>query len=1357
MYGGAPVQENITVLGGRHDGARIYTPRGSVDLSGVNLPQLSPRASPRTVRAAWGSEVQASPLIGRRQPAHQQHQHGDPPPPMMDVAPARARSHSQSGMINAPPSPRPPRPQHHEAAGATMSSSASSSFQPPPPQQQQHHQHQHAPQHRVGGRGASTFRAHQLSRPQQPARDTQDMYLLGAPEIDMVAGIREELADAQTTIGQQAAEISRLQQQTDQDAYLSEACRSMERSYNMVKAQAMELEEERPSWQAEVDRLGSQVQQLTAASAAEAGRQQGQLEQAAADRAAEGSRFEAERRASEDALAKATQQLAEAAAAHQQVAKSRDALNLELEDRLVELGKARDENEAVAEQAKTDADAAEQVRIAEKASLDARIASLEQEVKQAASRATAAESERDALKLASEMQSSAQATALKEAGEQAAELRDLVETRVKTHAQEIAAAAASMQTAESAFAAARAAAAETAVAQAAETVSKVAAAAADASNGLKAAVEQASATLQKAIAAAAGSNMAASDVRPAVLACLAVGAGSDADTDNVWAHSTLARLAKAVAQLPFGNAKADLELQFKADRQLLAQIQTMRDKALEAYGNVRSLETRVSVTSKELDQRIEEITELKMAASAQASVAELQDSAESALVSSGQREAALTNQVAELTAAVHAAEEAAATADARASATEAPAVVPATPAQEPAAAAEDSARILELEDDLWTRSAQVQDLEGQVRMLRSQQNNNSHSDGVVQALRVQLDAFQAEASATSALLAAKEADLAKLTTALQEKHAASTSTSSPPPSPHSSSPSPAAVAESIAEKEGELKMAKAEVSKHLDAIERLEAQVAELTAERGSPSDEQIASGQLKSVKTTLQKKEREVARLSAVLTDVKSQADNDLKERIHTLQTALSTSEAAAAEAIAAQKKNKMDTATELATLRSTLKHNDAALRELTEGQDMAATAVQQGAKLRQEIADLEKKLAALEESLAAEQAKVAAMEEGAAAEAAAAADALQAGAAAAQNSAERTKLELKTAKDQLSKTVTERDELKDALKKTTTELKQTSDRLAEATGAIEGNAEEHIKLRQLVMRRYERTVATVWSKVADGKELEFEANIIDNPIDRDADPTREWNNHCSELDKMLLKGVEKLAIQIANFPQELEKVKEVERQELNRVKRLHSDQADRLKTKIKRSQETLENFDGSLSELEAIKQKAEADAAKLARAQSDLSRVTKKLEEQRAQVVAIRDRLDDEKQLVQQLTRQVAAGRAPQTRALPVAVAAPAQPEPQAMSPTRAQDRTKSQKIKERLTIVANDSKDFRKKNAKLITTLRRENATHKLESTKASAKVDVINHRLEKEKEQTKKLSRRLSLVDVGSSLTKKSTNA
>lgn len=30
MYGGAPVQENITVLGGRHDGARIYTPRYAV-------------------------------------------------------------------------------------------------------------------------------------------------------------------------------------------------------------------------------------------------------------------------------------------------------------------------------------------------------------------------------------------------------------------------------------------------------------------------------------------------------------------------------------------------------------------------------------------------------------------------------------------------------------------------------------------------------------------------------------------------------------------------------------------------------------------------------------------------------------------------------------------------------------------------------------------------------------------------------------------------------------------------------------------------------------------------------------------------------------------------------------------------------------------------------------------------------------------------------------------------------------------------------------------------------------------------------------------------------------------------------
>jgi len=522
MYNnGAPVQENITVLGGRHDGSRMYTPRGSVDLSGVNLPQLSPRASPRTVRAAWGgSEVPASPLIGRRQPSAQ---HGDPAA-MMDAAQARVRSHSQSGLINAmnaaPPSPRPPRSHSHHDAGAAGPASMSSS---------QHHHHHHAPQQRVGGRGASTFRAHQVTRPQPPAaRDAQDMYLLGAPEIDMVAGIRDELADAQNTIGQQAAEISRLQQQTDQDAYLSEACRSMERSYNMVKAQAMELEEERPSWQAEVDRLESQMQHVSAASAADAGRLQGQLDQAATDRAADAARFDAERRTSEDSFAKATRQLAEAAAAHQQVAKSRDALNLELEDQLVELGKARDENVSIAANATADAAAAAQTSSAIKASLDARITALEQEVKQAATRATTAESERDALKLVNEMQSGAQATALKEAGEQAAELRNLVQTRMETHAQEIAAAANSLQAVEATLAAVRASASGVAVAHAAETASKVAAAVADVSNGIKAAVEQASIALQSTAAAAADGKNAA-DVRGAVLDCLARNGGAGVD------------------------------------------------------------------------------------------------------------------------------------------------------------------------------------------------------------------------------------------------------------------------------------------------------------------------------------------------------------------------------------------------------------------------------------------------------------------------------------------------------------------------------------------------------------------------------------------------------------------------------------------------------------------------------------------------------------------------------------------------------------------------------------------------------------------------------------------------------------
>ena len=430
--------------------------------------------------------------------------------------------------------------------------------------------------------------------------------------------------------------------------------------------------------------------------------------------------------------------------------------------------------------------------------------------------------------------------------------------------------------------------------------------------------------------------------------------------------------------------------------------------------------------------------------------------------------------------------------------------------------------------------------------------------------------------------------------------------------------------------------------------------------------------------------------RLKAVLTDAKSQADNSLKERIHTLQTALTTSEDLAAAAVAAQKKNKLDTATELAVLRSTLKSNDTMLKELTEGQDMAATAVAQQVRLKGEISELEKKVVGLESSLAAEQAKVGILEGAANAEAERLAAEAEEAEAAQKAGVGQAKSELKRVSDQLSKTTAERDALQKALKTATQELKNTSANLTQSVGAMEGQSAHHIVLRQLVMSRYERTVTTLWGKVADGKELEFDRSIIDNPIDLKADPSREWNSHCSELDTALVGGIDRLLAQIAAFPEEIEKVKAIEHEELNRVKRLHSDQADRLKTKIERSQKTLQNFDGSLQEMEEVKAKAEADAAKLARAQSDLARVTKKLEEQRAQVVTMRDRLEDEKQLVQQLTRQVSAPRAPTTRAVPTQQAealvqkaagmfaragSPTSPTREgATSPSRALDRMKS-----------------------------------------------------------------------------------
>lgn len=92
--------------------------------------------------------------------------------------------------------------------------------------------------------GWSPAAASPLRRTARPEQ-SGEQYLLGAIEIDMVARLREEAQLKDRTISEQGVEISRLRAHIEQDMYLSETLRSVEASYNKVKANAISLEEER--------------------------------------------------------------------------------------------------------------------------------------------------------------------------------------------------------------------------------------------------------------------------------------------------------------------------------------------------------------------------------------------------------------------------------------------------------------------------------------------------------------------------------------------------------------------------------------------------------------------------------------------------------------------------------------------------------------------------------------------------------------------------------------------------------------------------------------------------------------------------------------------------------------------------------------------------------------------------------------------------------------------------------------------------------------------------------------------------------------------------------------------------------
>lgn len=279
---------------------------------------------------------------------------------------------------------------------------------------------------------ASGYSAHHPRSGAGPPRDSyhqegHDQYLLGGPEIDLVARLRDECHMRDGLLKEQASEIDKLRAAVAQDQYLSEALRKMERSYNMVKAQAVELEEKQPAWQAEVDRLHGELRRYDAERSAEVDGLHAALRLAGAR---------------EDDLAGRAEQLDEAQSALKNVAKSREKLSSELEDREVELERARRENRDLREAARVAKDEA-QNRAEEVASLKtdreslkARVEVLEPEVKDLAAKTQRLE----ASNSAAEARTAELLGAVTEAKQQLVAETALREAKLKTVVEEHAAA-----------------------------------------------------------------------------------------------------------------------------------------------------------------------------------------------------------------------------------------------------------------------------------------------------------------------------------------------------------------------------------------------------------------------------------------------------------------------------------------------------------------------------------------------------------------------------------------------------------------------------------------------------------------------------------------------------------------------------------------------------------------------------------------------------------------------------------------------------------------------------------------------------------------------------------------------------
>eukprot|EP00039_Didymoeca_costata_P021590 m.344934 g.344934 ORF g.344934 m.344934 type:complete len:1152 (-) comp25430_c0_seq1:163-3618(-) len=711
----------------------------------------------------------------------------------------------------------------------------------------------------------------------------------------------------------------------------------------------------------------------------------------------------------------------------------------------------------------------------------------------------------------------------------------------------------------------------------------------------------------------------------------------------------------------------------------LDKIAFMHQEAIEAGAKITSLQTLNDVQAKELENYIKEIGELKVAHGVIQGKSEAQE-----------------NEIIELKKTLQDRDSKSQTDGQRKETTD---QQQKKIDNKPSLTDTDDTRITKLEDELWERKSKIKDLEGTISMLNSRISMRQTS------AKINTEAMigETEANHLRDLLSQKEASYTQLQAC-------------------------------VSSKEQELATISEKLKTSTDEIELLKNELQGIKAKNPSKtSDKPDYKTERQSLQEQLQEKEVECKRLEAALSDSQASANNDLKEQIHVL-------EAAKADAIAnANKINEMhvkyrqSSSTEVAVLKSQLRNQDKRIKDLVESQDSLAVAVSQSEALSKENAELQKEVASLTRQLEEGQEEITRLKQEVKTAAEEAVKERRTQEDNAMQEVTRLNGELDTCRVQLSELQEEKQRLLSSIKESTSELTKSQNQLQEVTANLKDSDDYHLKRREYVMNSYDRLLKALATQLKINVDLD--QDIINNPIDRKADPGPVWDAHCEDIDETILRGLKGLTERIDAFPQELQNAKKEGEKETERVRSLLSDQVERLKTKIQRSQQTMATYDEDLRELNSCRKQLGDAKSRLQKADTDATWMKDKLEQQRKELVSTRDQLEDQKRLAERLAHQVASRPTRRLKSEPT----DNNKTLTSTSESVHQDRSKAAKLQEALAGARQEQKEYRSKTTKLISTLRKECAEFKLSASQHEAKADALQHQLQvaqKELEETKK---------------------